>query len=68
MNITITLLSRNEKGRQRKVIMDGKISNINGHSHYNLKRLWEAERTINELTSIRMHLSVDLYGEQKDGN
>jgi hypothetical protein len=54
MKITITLLTRDKSGRQRKTEIAGEF-----HGGMNeLRKLWEAEQAINAHTSIRCHLTV----------
>jgi hypothetical protein len=55
--ITIKLLARNV---QRPKMQSSEVSCVIPDIRMNdLKKLWEAERIINELTAIRCHLSVE---------
>ena len=63
MNITIAFPSIIDK--RRSATLKGKIIKC---SINDLKRIWEAERAINELTNLRVHISIheEEVGENKD--
>lgn len=59
LKITIALISRNAKGRQHKISTS---SVIHDASISTLKSLWDAERAINELGTIRCHVNIEEIG------
>lgn len=57
LKVTLTVKRKSPSGRERSLTFESRPTTLN---HADMKRLWEAERALNELVpGVRVHINVE---------